>query len=176
VHAARIDDIQTGGRRSASNVAVTSLARITLTILLLAAVAACGNATGPSEALAVTFAVPVAARRVACPACTVEPREWAVAEFPVTIADASNRGGTVASVEARVTNRSRGIELGRGVRPNSDYAYPDTRLPAGGALVAEAGVVFFPVPPAGDDVWIDVIVTLTDGRVARHSGSVAIPQ
>ena len=170
--------MQTGGRQSASKVPVTSLARVLLTILLLAAAAACGNSIGPSEALTVTFAVPVAARRVACPACTVEPREWAVAEFPVTIADASNRGGTVASIEARVTNRTRsGIELGRGVRPNSDYAYPDTRLPAGGTLVVEAGVVFFPVPPAGDDVRIEVIATLTDGRVARHSGSVTpIPE
>ena len=156
---------------------MTSHVRVFLAILLLAAAAACDSPIRPSEAFTVTFAAPVAARRVVCPACTVEPREWAVAEFPVTMADASNRGGTVASIEARVTNRSRGIELGRGVRPNSDYAYPDTRLPAGGALVVEAGVVFFPVPPAGDDVRIEVIATLTDGRVARHSGSVTpIPE
>ena len=135
----------------------------------------CGSPTAPSPAFAISFADPVAAQRVVCASCTVEPREWAVAEFPVTVTAPPGRSGAVASVETRVTNRTRGgVELGRNVRPNRDYAYGDTQVPPGGSLVLAAGVVFHPLPAAGDEVRIEVVATLMDGRTARHGSAVTV--
>ena len=80
-----------------------------------------------------------------------------------------------ANPEELILPASRGgVELGRNVRPNRDYAYGDTQVPPGGSLVLAAGVVFHPLPAAGDEVRIEVVATLMDGRTARHGSAVTV--
>jgi hypothetical protein len=126
----------------------------------------CGErptAPTPASTLSVTFAQPLAAR-------VVDGR--AVLEFPVVIQDVGGPGGTVQSVTTIVTNRSRDIDVGRNVRPNADVSYLDTVIPAGGSLTLAAGIVFEVQPPR-DEVRVSVVVTLSTGRRAEQSGSLA---
>jgi hypothetical protein len=91
---------------------------------------------------------------------------------PVTIQNPDG-AGTLATVETRVVNRSRFMELARNVRPNKDFSYPDRHVPAAGTLVVEAGAGFG-LPPPRDEIVATVIVRLTDGREAAASAQVAI--
>lgn len=145
------------------------------TLVAAALVPACGGATptAPGATLTLTFAVPIQARLVPCPTCVEGPAQRVVAEFPVTVADPSGPGGQVERVEVLVFNRSRGVELGRNTRPNKDFPYADTLVPAGGSLVLEAGIVFDP-PSSGDQVDLTVRVSLADGRDAQRTAAIAI--
>ena len=119
--------------------------------------------------LTLAFTDPVAARLVTCSPCA-DPTPRVVLEFPVTVADAAGPGGSVQSLEVRVTDRSRGSEVARNVRPNADFALPETSIAPRGSLILPAGLVFPPQPPR-DELQVTVIVTLTDGRRAERSGA-----
>jgi hypothetical protein len=102
---------------------------------------------------------------------TAEPR--LVIEFPLTIADPTGPGGTLASVTLVVRNVSRAMEAGRNVRPNADFAYPVTTIPPRGSLSLAAGLVF-PVTPPRDELEVVVSVALTDGRTVNRTARVAV--
>lgn len=53
------------------------------------------------------------------------------------------------------------------MRPNVNYSYRETRVPAGGALTLQAGLVYEPLPPPRDEVYLVVIVTFRDGTSVR---------
>ena len=82
---------------------------------------------------------------VSCPTCDVGTLS-AVAEFPVTVGDPDGSGGVVEEVRTTAVNRSRGISLGANVRPNSQFSYPTTSVPARGSLQLSAGLVITPPP------------------------------
>lgn len=152
-------------------------AALVLTVALPAiATSACGDGpAAPSPALVASFATPVTGQLVSCATCGEGPAQWIAVEFPVTIANPSDRAGMLATLEARIVNRSRaGAELGRNLRPNAGHSYPDRHLPAGGRLTVDAGLVFFPVPPPRDHLAVEVTVTLTDGRSTRQVGALVV--
>ena len=141
--------------------------------LSMIVMAACGDrVTTPTPAV-LTIEIPAAitARVELCPTCS--PAFPAVAEFPVTITDASGRGGTVESVETRIQNVSRNALMALNLRPNRDVGYENVTLAGAGRLVLQAGVVF-DVPPPRDEVWAIVTVRLTDGRMAVTSARVTV--
>jgi hypothetical protein len=146
--------------------------------LLLLAVAltapGCGESpTGPdAPSLVILLPAAVQAQMVACPGCS-DPSVVATAEFPVTVRSLDAHGGVVESLETAVVNRSRLLPLVRNVRPNSDFGYPDTSLPARGALVLAAGAVF-PLPPPRDEIVVRVLVRLTDGREVSATAPVVV--
>lgn len=128
--------------------------------------------TSPTPHLTLTFIDPVSARMVACQSCA-PPTTHLVSEFTVTVGDPAGPGGSVETVTTVVRNTSRGLDVGRNVRPNRDFAYPSTMLPPRGSLTLEAGIVIDPPPPR-DALEISVSVRLTDGRtVSRASRLVA---
>jgi hypothetical protein len=152
----------------------------TLFCILALAVAACDDSMpiGPtpppaSAALTLTFSEPVSARLVACATCTLPPFLSVVAEFPVTIGDPAGPGGAVQTVETRVVNRSRGSDAGTNTRPNADFTYPNTALPARGSLTLGAGLVFDMQPPR-DELQVVVRVLLTDGRAAERTSAIVV--
>jgi hypothetical protein len=114
----------------------------------------------------------VTGRYVTCETCDVSL--WVSIEFPVTVADPDGAGGTVQEVRVTATNRSRGQVLAGGSRPNADFSYPDTTVPAGGRLTLMAGLVISPAPPPRDEVVVAVLVTLGDGRSALGSARLAV--
>jgi hypothetical protein len=132
----------------------------------LALVACAGGPTGPLVRGA-TLLLPaqVAGTIVRCDFCT-DPAIWAVVEAPVTITNVGNRGLRVASVEARVVNHTRLSVIASNTRPNVDISYPDTDVPANGSLTLEAAVVYHPLPPPRDEIWLVVIVSFEDGTSA----------
>jgi hypothetical protein len=147
-----------------------SLHQLLAAALLLAA-CACGSPTTPSSPLTLALTASVTGRIIVCTTCTMPPEQWIVAEFPVTLSDPRGPGGTLQSIETRVFNRTRGrTELGRNARPNADYQYADLAVPAGGSLTLPAGIVFHPLPPPRDELVVEVVATLTDGRSARQEG------
>jgi hypothetical protein len=141
-----------------------------LAFLVALLVAGCDDAppSSPSRALTLAFADPVLARLVAGDDAAAV---YAVAEFDVVVGDPLGPGGVVRSVETRIVNRSRTTEVARNARPNSDFAYPNTAVPAGGSLTLPAGVVY-PLPPPRDDVQVVVTVMLTDGRRVEQAARV----
>jgi hypothetical protein len=125
----------------------------------------CGEHARPTpSAPGITLRVPnpIAGRYAACPACP-EPERNVVAEFAVVVGDPAGPGGTVATLEVRVFNRSRDTELARNTRPNTNVGLADAVIPAAGELQLQAGIAL-PPPPPRDEVVATVIVTLTDGR------------
>jgi hypothetical protein len=148
--------------------------KIEIVAVALLALVACGDGgvTQPTPApLQLEIPSVVTARLQTCPTCA--PAFPVVAEFPISISDAFGRGGVVESVETRIQNVSRGVVMAINVRPNGDFAYPDTSVPANGRLVLQAGVVFT-MPPPRDDIRAIVTVRLTDGRQALASASVTV--
>ena len=132
----------------------------------LAVASACGDnpASGPSLPL-LSIAVPaqLEGRHAACTTCSDGPA--VVVEFAVTVSDAAGPGGTLATLDTRVLNRSRGIEIARNVRPNGDVGLSASAVPAGGRVTVESGIGF-PAPPQRDSLTLTVIVRMTDGREA----------
>jgi hypothetical protein len=124
----------------------------------------CGEPARPTpSAPGITLRVPnPIAGRYACPGCP-EPAPTVVAEFTVAVGDPAGPGGTVATLEVRVFNRSRDTELARNTRPTTSVGLPDAAIPAAGELQLQAGIALAPPPPR-DEVVVTVIVTLTDGR------------
>ena len=125
----------------------------------------CGEHARPTpSAPGITLRVPnpIAGRYAACAACP-ERAPSVVAEFTVVVGDPAGPGGTVATLEVRVFNRSRATELARNTRPNTSVGLTDAAIPAAGELRLQAGIAL-PPPPPHDEVVVTVIVTLTDGR------------
>ena len=158
-------------RRVADN-AVGRRWRLAVTAAL-ASGAGCGSPAQPTRP-PITLTVPaiVTGRYVTCDTCEVGL--WISLEFPVTVGDPDGSGGTVQEVRVTATNRSRGQVLGGSSRPNADFAYPDTTVPAGGTLTLMAGLVISPAPPPRDEVVVGVLVTLGDGRSALGSARLAV--
>ena len=147
---------------------------VVLAAALLCGLAACSNESAPSPPpIAVTLPSPAEARLVACATCQ-EPSTTLVIELPVTVRDPTGPGGTVERLTTILTNRSRDIEVGRNTRPNANYAFPSTTLPAGGQLVLQAGLTTAPPPPPRDELILTVHVRLTDGREAQASGPLVV--
>jgi hypothetical protein len=143
-------------------------ARVALAAALLCGLTGCSDEVAPSPPpISLTLPSPAEGRLVACMTCP-EPSTTLVIELPVTVRDQSGPGGTVERLTTILTNRSRDIEIGRNVRPNSSYAFPSSALPAGGQLVLQAGLTTAPPPPR-DELILTVHVRLTDGREAQAS-------
>jgi hypothetical protein len=139
-----------------------------LALTLLCGLAACSDEAGPSPPpITLTLPSPAEGRLVACTACQ-EPSTTLVIELPVAVRDAMGPGGTVERLTTILTNRSRDIEIGRNIRPNSSHAFPSTTLPSGGQLVLQAGLTTSPPPPR-DELILTVQVRLTDGREVQAS-------
>ena len=98
-----------------------------------------------------------------------------VVTFNVTVSDAAGPGGTVATLEARVMDTSRGTEVGRNTRPNGDVGLTPSALPAGGHVTIDAGIGF-PPPPPRDALTLTVTARLTDGREASASAPLTITE
>jgi hypothetical protein len=131
----------------------------------IVSMAACGGDAAPSRpALALSMASPVEGRADICGSCSDVPAT-VVVETSVAVSDPSGPGGVVEALTTIVMNRSRALEVARNVRPNADFAFPATNVPAGGRLTLEAGVVA-PLPPPRDEMAVTVHVRLTDGREA----------
>lgn len=107
----------------------------------------------------------VASMIVRCDFCT-DP-VTAVVQVPVTITNVGNRDLRVESVEARVVNQTRQTVIASNTRPNVDFPYPHTDVPANGSLTLEAGVVYHPLPPPRDEIRLVVLVTFHDGTSAH---------
>lgn len=125
------------------------------------------NPNAPDVGITVVMPASVTAPIVTCLECTTDPTVWAVAEANVTIINGSGRSLDVATVEARAFNRTRNTLITSNTRPNTDHTYAETFIPNNGSLTLAAGVVYFPLPPPGDDVQFAVVVTFRDGTVAR---------
>lgn len=139
-------------------------------ILAVALTAACAAPTAPTPVLMLTVAQPVVAHVVPAPEGAAP---HLVSEFPVTVADPTGPGGTVASVTVVVWNRSRAAEVGRNVRPNKDFVYSDTTLPPRGSLSLAAGGVFSLTPPR-DELEVIVLIDLSDGRRVSRTAQLVV--
>jgi hypothetical protein len=139
----------------------------------LVATAACGDSPeGPSPApLVLTMPAAVEGRYSTCQTCA-DPVA-VVVSFPVTVSDASGPGGTIATLETRVMDTSRGVEVARNTRPNGSVGLSPSALPARGQVTIEAGIGF-PPPPPRDSLTVIATATLTDGRQASASAPLTI--
>ena len=143
-------------------------ARAALVTTFLIGLAACSNDVAPSPPpITLTLPSPAEGRLLSCAICA-DPSITLVIELPVTVRDAMGPGGNVERLTTILTNRSRDLEIGRNIRPNSSYAFPSTTLPAGGQLALQAGLTTAPPPPR-DELLLTVQVRLTDGREAQVS-------
>ena len=135
---------------------------------------ACDSPARPYRA-GVTLVVPatIQGRLVRCATCDGGTLS-VVAEFPVTVGDQDGSGGVVEEVRTTAVNRSRGISLGASVRPNAQFSYPMTSVPARGSLQLSAGLVITPPPPPRDEVSVTVSVRLTDGRTSTASAPLVV--
>ena len=147
--------------------------RCVVAAAVLAVTAACGDSPdGPSPApLVLTMPAAIEGRHSTCQTCS-DPVA-VVVTFPVTVTDASGPGGTIATLETRVMDTSRGVEVGRNTRPNGDVGLSPSTLPARGQVTIEAGIGF-PPPPPRDSLTVIATVTLTDGRQASASAPLTI--
>ena len=138
----------------------------------LVVTAGCDSPEGPSPApLVLTMPTAVEGRYSTCQTCA-DPVA-VVVDFPVTVSDASGPGGTIATLETRVMDTSRGVEIARNTRPNGDVGLSPSALPARGQVTIEAGIGF-PPPPPRDALTIIATATLTDGRQASASAPLTI--
>jgi len=141
---------------------------------LAATMAGCGGgaASRPSPPpLSLILPAAVEGHYTNCTTCA-DPVTVVVA-LAVTVVDANGPGGTVATLETRVVNSSRGVEVVRNVRPNAAAGLSPTALPAGGRVIIETGVVF-PPPPPRDALILLVVARLTDGREATATAPLTI--
>jgi hypothetical protein len=148
----------------------------TLRLLAAAALvvtAACGDSPeSPSPApLVLTMPAAVEGRYSTCQTCA-DPVA-VVVTFAVTVTDASGPGGTIATLETRVMDTSRGVEVARNTRPNGSVGLSPSALPARGQVTIEAGIGF-PPPPPRDSLTVIATATLTDGRQASASAPLTI--
>jgi hypothetical protein len=118
----------------------------------------------------VTLPAAIEGHYASCDTCS-DPA--VVANFTVTVSDTSGPGGTVATLEMRVVNTSRGVEVARNTRPNSDVGLSPSALPAGGEVRIDAGIGF-PPPPPRDALALVATARLTDGREATASAPLTI--
>jgi hypothetical protein len=140
-----------------------TLAAVAQTLVL----AACGSGpTSPNAGITLVLPDGITGRIVTCATCT-DPTVWAVVEQDVSIVNQSTRDRDVATVEARAFNHTRGTLISTNTRPNVDDSYSDTRVPAGGTLTLQAGLVYHPLPPPRDEVHLIVVVTFRDGTSVR---------
>jgi len=140
----------------------------------LAIAAACGDspASGPTlPPLSIAVPAQVEGRYTTCTACSDGPT--VVVEFAVTVGDTAGPGGTLATLDTRVVNQSRGIEIARNVRPNGDVGLSASAVPAGGRVTVDSGIGF-PAPPPRDSLTVTVTVRMTDGREASASAPLVI--
>ena len=140
----------------------------------LAVAAACsdGPAQGPTlPPLSIAVPAQIEGRYTTCTACSDGPT--VVVQFAVTVGDAAGPGGTLATLDTRVLNQSRGIEIARNVRPNGDVGLSASAVPAGGQVTVDSGIGF-PAPPPRDSLTVTVTVKMTDGREASASAPLAI--
>ena len=133
----------------------------------LFAVAACDSPARPQSQPAVALAPSVTGAIVSCYCTTDGPTVWATVAAPVIVTNPGTSSVRVASVEARAFNQTRKTLISSTVRPNTDFAYPEEEVPAGGSLTLEAGLVYHPLPSPQDDVRFVVVVTFRDGSTAR---------
>lgn len=148
---------------------MTRRASLLLPALLLSAVLpGCDdNPNAPNAGITIVLPVSVTGTIVTCQTCTTEPTVWAVAETNITIINGSGRMLDVDTVEARAFNQTRNTLIRANTRPNVDHPYSETFVAISGSLTLAAGVVYFPLPPPGDDVRLVVVVTFRDGTSAR---------
>ena len=140
----------------------------------LAAVAACESGpTAPGRPLTVSITTPVSAVLVRRPG--IETPVWGAATAPVTITNPGTESLRVETVETRAFNHTRASVINTNVRPNMDFTYADRWVPARGTLTLEAGVVVIPLPPPGDDIRFEVVVTFSDGRTSRAEAPLVLP-
>jgi hypothetical protein len=137
--------------------------RLALAVLLTAA-AGCGSEQPSPPAVRLALPTRAEGRLVTCATCE-EPSTTVVIEFTVGVRDPDGPGGTIERLETIVTNRSRASEIGRNVRPNADYTFDDSHVPAGGQVAVQAGIVIS-LPPPRDEIVVTVLVRLADGREA----------
>ena len=135
--------------------------------------AACGGpSSGPSRPpLVLTLPAALEGHYAICVTCTDPPA--VIVTFAVTVSDASGPGGTIATLEARVMDISRGVEIARNTRPNGDVGLSPSAVPAGGQVSIEAGIGF-PPPPPRDALTVIATAKLTDGREASASAPLSI--
>jgi hypothetical protein len=147
--------------------------RLLVSTLLAVLATGCSSPARPSvRGLTLALPASVQARYVTCATCG--PAIWLFAEFPVVVGDPDGAGGTLATVETTAVNTTRGGALAHNTRPNADYAYTRTTVPAGGTLEVLAGIVIAPPPPPRDAVSINVLVTLADGRKSVGSSPLTV--
>jgi len=145
---------------------------LVIPLALAAFAGACGHDAAPTPPpLTVSLPVTVLARYTTCVTCT--DGLTVVADVPVTVMDAAGPGGTLASVEVRVMNTSRGQEIARNLRPNADAPLIPNVVPAGGQIVVPTGIAF-PAPPPRDALMVVATVTATDGREASASATLLL--
>ena len=106
-----------------------------------------------------------------CTTCSDGPT--VVVQFAVTVVDASGPGGTVATLDTRVINQSRGTEIAHNVRPNGDVGLSASAVPAGGQVTVDSGIGF-PAPPPRDSLTVTVTIRMTDGREASASAALVV--
>ena len=142
-------------------------------VTLAAMAAACGGpSSGPSRPpLALTLPAALEGRYATCGTCTDPP--VVIVTFTVTVSDVSGPGGTIATLEARVMDTSRGVEVARNTRPNGDVGLSPSSVPPGGQVSVEAGIGF-PPPPPRDALTVIATARLTDGREASASAPLTI--
>ena len=135
--------------------------------------AGCGDSdNGPSPAtLVLTLPAAIEGHYSTCQTCT-DPVA-VIVNFPVTVIDASGPGGTIAALDTRVMDTSRGTEVARNTRPNGDVGLSPSALPAGGQVTIDAGIGF-PPPPPRDALLLVATARLTDGRSASASAPLTI--
>jgi len=147
--------------------------RVVAALATLTLAAGCGDSTtGPSPApLLLTLPAAVEGRYSTCQTCA-DPLT-VIVTFPVTISDASGPGGTIATLETRVMDTSRGVEVARNIRPNGQVGLSPSSLPAGGQVSIEAGIGF-PPPPPRDALTVVATARLTDGREATATAPLTV--
>ena len=79
----------------------------------------------------------------------------------------------MATLDTRVINQSRGMEIARNVRPNGDVGLSASAVPAGGQVTVDSGIGF-PAPPPRDSLTVTVTIRMTDGREASASAALVV--
>ena len=150
-----------------------ALRRLAAALAIVTLGASCGDSSsGPSPApILLTLPTAIEGHYSTCQTCT-DPVA-VIVTFPVTVSDASGPGGTIATLDTRVMDTSRGTEVARNTRPNGDVGLSPSALPAGGQVTIDAAIGF-PPPPPRDALMVVATARLTDGRSASASAPLTI--
>ncbi len=150
-----------------------ALRRLAGALAIVTVGAGCGDSSsGPSPApILLTLPAAIEGHYSTCQTCT-DPVA-VIVNFPVTVSDARGPGGTIAALDMRVMDTSRGTEVARNTRPNGDVGLSPSALPAGGQVTIDAGIGF-PPPPPRDALLVVATASLTDGRSASASAPLTI--